>query len=72
MKRCLLIKKVYFSNDGLKPIIIGNPHIFNYTETDEMCMRNDMDEIVCGLPKNGDKTFTLKSGYHARLLVRLL
>lgn len=50
----MIVRKVYFSNDGTKPMIFGD-----WKEC----------SIYCGYT-NGKKAYSLKFGYHARLEVK--
>ena len=50
----MIARKVYFSNDGKKPIIFGDWKEYS---------------IYCGYT-NGKKAYSLKLGYHARWEVK--
>lgn len=71
--RNFTVQKVLFSNDGSRPIRKCKKHVYEYNESDMVWYRDDTDEsYYMEKPKNGEKTFTLKNEYHARLLVKSL
>lgn len=70
--RNFTVQKVLFSNDGTMPILKCRKRVYKYNESDMVWYRDDTDESYMEKPKNGEKTYTLKNGYHARLLVKSL
>ena len=72
MKR-FSVQKILFMNDGTRPMKKCKTHIFEYNVDDMVWYCEDTDEIMyMEKPENGKKTYTLKTGYHARLLVKNL
>lgn len=66
------VQKVFFTNDGTRPMKKGKMHIYEYS-ADDMVWYRDTDEVCyMDVPKNGEKVFTLKAGYHARICVKML
>ena len=66
------VTKVYFSNDGTKPMIKCKPHHYEWHNYDWVYYRDDTDENwYMDVPRNGAITCSLKLGYHARLMVKM-
>ena len=62
-------QKVYFGNDGIKKC-----RPIHYTWNDEDCVyySDDTDEdFYMEVPQNGIKTYSLKIGHTARVLIRV-
>ena len=65
-------RKVIFNKQGSEPYKICNPFHWTWNEDDLLYYRDDVDDTsYCEIPKNGVKTYTLKKGCKARILVTL-
>ena len=65
-------RKVFFKRDGSDRYYLSKV-IKTYEWNDEDCVYYNVDtdeESYMEIPANGKKTFSLKNGYDARLLVR--
>ncbi|MBO7691162.1 MAG: hypothetical protein J6T10_00830 [Methanobrevibacter sp.] len=70
-RRNFKTQKVYISNDGTKPMLFCKVQKWEWNASDLLWYHEDTDESwYMERPKNGQKAYSLKAGYHARLLVK--
>ena len=69
-KRGFTLQKILFSIDGTKPIRKCKKKHYEYSQSDMVWYWDESDEdYYLEVPRNGQKTYTLKSGYKARYKV---